>query len=288
MNRSITTVVAVALLAAASMTGAAGRAAATGTTTYYVSLGDSAAAGFQPDGNGHRGYADQLYHRVQARSEGLRLLKLGCLGETAESLISGVESFCTYPAGSQLDEATSFLEAHAGRIAFITINVGSNDLLNACLDDETGRIPAACAERTMPPVQANLAKIIDALQAAAPGVPIAGMSYWDPFLGFWVQGLDGPALARGDSRAMRIMNAALVNTYDNANVLVADVAGPASFDTANFTGSVESRWGPLPINVANACRWTWFCTGPPLGPDPHPTTVGYGIIADAFEAVLPV
>jgi lysophospholipase L1-like esterase len=182
----------------------------------------------------------------------------------------------------------SILRAHPGEVSFITIDVGSNDLLNLCLDQETGRIAAACAQRTMPAVQANLASIIDALRAAAPGVPIAGMSYWDPFLGFWIQGPDGPRVARGDSRAMRIMNAALVDTYQAAGTLVADVAAPTYFDIANFTGSIESRWGPIPINVANACRWTWFCTGPPLGPDPHPNTVGYGIIADAFEAVLPV
>ena len=72
-------------------------------------------------------------------------------------------------------------------------------------------------------------------------------------------------------------------------VLIVDKpVGPTSFDVDNFTDSVESRWGEIPVNVANACRWTWFCTGPPLGPDPHPTTTGYGIIADAFEAVLPV
>jgi len=286
MSRFATAVV-TTVLCTAAVAGTAGPAAAE-STTYYVSLGDSAAAGFQPNGHMDRGYADQLAHRLRSRIPGLRLVKLGCPGETADSLITGFHSPCSYPSGSQLAEAIDFLQEHAGDISFITINVGSNDLLNVCLDEETGRIPAACAQRTMPPVQADLAKIIDAVHSAAPGVPIAGMSYWDPFLGFWIQGPDGPALARGDSRAMRIMNAALVDTYEAGGTLVADVAAPEYFDTANFTGSIESRWGPLPINVANACRWTWFCKGPPLAPDPHPTTVGYGIIADAFEAVLPV
>src|SRR5881397_2044891 len=58
---------------------------------YYLSLGDSAAAGLQPLGMFHeiRGYADQLYDLVRPKFHELRLVKLGCSGETTESLISG-------------------------------------------------------------------------------------------------------------------------------------------------------------------------------------------------------
>jgi hypothetical protein len=92
-------VTAVAVVAAV-LVGGAGLRAAAGTTTYYVSLGDSAAAGFQPNGLKDRGYADQLLDRLRGRIPGLRLFKLGCPGETTESLISGVMSSCSYPSGS--------------------------------------------------------------------------------------------------------------------------------------------------------------------------------------------
>jgi lysophospholipase L1-like esterase len=253
---------------------------------FYVSVGDSAAVGEQPTGETANGYADQLYRRIKSTSPELQLVKLGCSGETAASLISGRQSPCDYPAGSQLDEATTFLQDHPGQIAFITINVGVNDVLNNCMVMIV--INPVCVYTTMPEVQANLASILRALQTAAPGVPIAGMSYWDPFLGSWTFDPIGKVVARINNRSMQAMNAGLVATYEDEGALVADVAGPAYFDIANFSDRVSTQWGRVPVNVANACRWTWFCAEPPLGLDPHPNTTGYGVIADAFEAVLPV
>jgi hypothetical protein len=44
------------------------------------------------------------------------------------------------------------------------------------------------------------------------------------------------------------------------------------------------------VNVANAGRWTWFCS-PRYATDPHANAVGYRKIADTFnqaiQAVLP-
>lgn len=265
-----------------------GSAAAAGPTMYYVSLGDSAAAGVQPPGWNALGYADQLSFRMRARLPQLRLVKLGCPGETSESLLSGTDSPCSYPSGSQLEEAVDVLRAHAGSVAFVTINIGVNDVLNACLDDAAGALNPACTRGLLPEVQAKLAAIIRTLGDAAPGVPIAGMSYWDPFLGFWITGPEGEARARTSNQAMQVLNAGLVSKYRGEGALVADVAGPGFFNTADFSRLVASRWGLVPVNVANACTWTWFCARPPLGPDPHPNTRGYRVIADAFAAVLPV
>ena len=36
---------------------------------------------------------------------------------------------CVYPSGSQLNEAVAFLEAHAGAVTLVTIDIGANDLL---------------------------------------------------------------------------------------------------------------------------------------------------------------
>ena len=214
-------------------------------------------------------------------------MKLGCGGETTETLISGGLPWCTYPSGSQLNEATKFLQTHPGQVAFITLDIGGNDVLINCWDPDTGVVDLACVQAQMPDVQANLAYIIETLQAAAPGVPIAGMSYWDFFLGYWIRGQDGQTLAHADDQAIQAMNAGLVSTYQDQGTLVADVAGPDFFNIGDFTDMVSGRWGQVPVNVANDCSWTWFCAKPPICCDLHPNTQGYGVIADAFEAVLP-
>jgi hypothetical protein len=81
----------------------------------------------------------------------------------------------------------------------------------------------------------------------------------------------------------------LVSTYEDEGALVADVAGPDFFNTADFTDLVLTKeWGEIPVNVANDCAWTWFCAKPPHGGNVHPNTEGYGVIAAAFAAVLPI
>ena len=118
--------------------------AASGGAQYYVAPGTSLAVGIQPAENGmnqraHEGYADQLYRllrltRLRPRPQ---LVKLGCPGETSETLIAG--GLCTYsaPAVSQLEEAAAFLEAHRGAVTLVTIDIGANDLL-PCTDVRTG------------------------------------------------------------------------------------------------------------------------------------------------------
>jgi lysophospholipase L1-like esterase len=284
MSRKLGLVVTTALLMALATPQVS---AAAGDPTYYVSLGDSAAAGFQPTGSSSFGYADQLATQARQHAPDLRLVKLGCPGETTASLISGTDSPCDYAAGSQLNRAKRFLRAHRGSIAFVTINVGVNDVLNVCLE-ENFALEKACVESELPGVVSNLKTILAAVRQIAPGVPIAGMSYWNPFLGLWVvAGPDGEALARKDDKAMRALNEGLVSTYHDEGAVVAEVASHRYFDIADFTTQVSTRWGRLPVNVANTCKWTWFCDEQ-VGPDPHPNTNGYGVIADAFAAALHV
>src|SRR5262245_15412128 len=164
--------IAAALLAAAVPANAA-------ADTYYLSLGDSLAQGAQPIGGSwtplgfpgyNQGYPDQLLKLVREPAEHLRLVKLGCGGETTTTVLYGAP-WCGFPAGSQLAEATAFLRAHAGEVAFVTIDIGGNDV--------TGGDGLAA-------IQANLPPILNALRAAAgPEVPIVGMNYYNPFLVDW-------------------------------------------------------------------------------------------------------
>jgi lysophospholipase L1-like esterase len=281
VKSAIRSLLATAMLATA-LAGTASASPAT-ETTYYVSVGDSMAAGFQPNGRFTRGYADQLYREVRGEIPGLRLNKLGCPGETIDTMVNG--GICQYPAGSQLKEAVAFLNAHQGQIQFITIDIGGNDWLDACFDGVL--IDVDCTRGILPDLTAGIRFILGRLQAAAPGVPIAGMTYHDPFLGFWVLApVHGPDIARQDQEADAVLDAGLADAYKKSGAVVADIARPGFFDTANFTDMVWTpKWGEIPVNVANACTLTWFCSVDFRG-DVHPNTSGYGLIAEAFEEAL--
>jgi lysophospholipase L1-like esterase len=248
---------------------------------YYVSLGDSLAAGVQPIGDPtdlYRtadGYAEQLRTIGQARWEKLSLVKLGCPGETTTTMIDG--GICEYSHGSQLDEAVAFLEAHHQLVAFVTIDIGANDF--PCQTTEC--LPAGFAA-----IQSNLPVILSRLRAAAgPDVPIVGMSLYNPFLGAWLLGPDGQAFALASSQLLGAVNAVLGTIFGAADVPVADVAG--AFSSNDFETLVALPGvGEVPINVAKICLWTWVCAAPPLGPDNHANATGYGVIAGAFADAL--
>ena len=214
---------------------------------------------------------------------GLSLRNVGCSGETSSSMITGTHPHCRYPEGSQLDAAVAFLQAHPGQVAFITVEVGANDFIQACLKD-TYRIDRACAADLLPRLQNRLTRIVDALAAAAPDVPIVGMTYYDPLLGLWGLVPGGHALARANARVWADLNTTFTTAYGDAGASVADVATTFQVDDFTDTVVVPGR-GELPVNVANACRWTWFCS-PAYAGDPHANAIGYRKIADTFEQEL--
>jgi lysophospholipase L1-like esterase len=267
---------------AALVVAAAARADTTSATHYYLSLGDSLAASYQPNGDFTDGYAEQLHAALAAHDPKLELVKLGCGGESTVSMRFGSQDpsvvlscgtpryykHVLYPKGTQLAEAVSFLEAHNDKVALVTIDVGANDLQR--LDPQGNLViclfePAGCGAQTATLV-ANLTAILTELRAAAdPAVAIVGMSYYDVFAPLCVS---DPSLLFVCSRVDAV-NSAIVDTYAAAGVPVADVAG--AFENDNL------------VNAAvHVCAWTWFCT---LG-DVHANTAGYGVIAQAFEQVV--
>jgi lysophospholipase L1-like esterase len=192
---------------------------------YYVSLGDSLAASFQPNGDFGHGYAEQLYADLKARDPKLELVKLGCFGESTSSMRFGsqpqeVVVSCggprlyksLYPKGAQLAEAISFLRAHKSKVALVTIDIGANDLsrVNAqgnsvsCLFEFQG-----CAAQKDRIVE-NLSAILGELQAADPGVPIVGMTYDNVFAALW---FTNPVTALFVDGRVADLNAAEAATY---------------------------------------------------------------------------
>lgn len=255
--------------------------AASAAETYYVSLGDSLAAGYQPTGSFDQGYADQLFTALQAKISGLRHVKLGCSGETTLTMTTG--GVCSYPHGSQLNEAVIFLQRHKKSVALITIDIGANDVYCSI----TRPLDMRCITDASTAIETNLPSILTVLRAAVgPGVPIGGMNYYDAFLAFWLQGEGGRAAATDSRQAFLKFNDTLETIYKAAGSPVADVEG--AFSTADFATKVLSPdFGTIPLNVARICQWTWMCVPPPLGPDIHANIEGYGVIAGAFLKVLP-
>src|ERR687898_216006 len=96
--------------------------ASTESPSYYLSVGDSIAQGFQPIGGPHtnsaaagynQGYPDQLFKLARdGGGDHLRLVKLGCGGESTATMIA--DSRCPYETGSQLGDAVEFLDEHPG------------------------------------------------------------------------------------------------------------------------------------------------------------------------------
>jgi lysophospholipase L1-like esterase len=258
--------------------------AGAGEGVSYLALGTSLAVGFQPGpGETPKGYVDDLWRSMQEQLPGLTLRNVGCPGETSRSMITGNHSLCHYAAGSQLDAAVAFLGAHPGQVAFITLEVGANDFIERCLPD-SGRLNRACAADVLPRLQTRLTRIVDALQAAGPDVPIVAMNYYDPLLGFWGLVPGGRALARADQRTWTMLNDTFATAYTDARVTVADVAATFRIDDFTDTIVVPGR-GALPANVALTCTWTWFCT-PRFPGDPHTNPTGYRKIAETFEQAL--
>jgi lysophospholipase L1-like esterase len=254
-------------------------------TSYYLALGDSLSQGVQPDAAGAsvetgQGYPDLVYATLLASHPALRLVRLGCPGETTKTMMHG--GICHYSAGSQLAAATAFLRAHRGHVFLVTIDIGANDL------EDCGNQPnltqlASCIGQ-LPKATANVAAIVASLRAAAgPGVRIVGMNYYLPALAEWRSGLLGRATAELSEKFAVAYDDLLKRAYGQAGITVANVFG--AFETTNFGDPVTVPGiGPVPRNVARICQWTWECAPPPRGPNQHANAAGYRVIAGAILA----
>ena len=266
---------------------------------FYVSLGTSLSVGIQPDASGANqltddGYADQLFDIIkplfdiiEPETRELQLLKLGCPGETTTTMMDG--GICTYPEGSQLAAAVAFLNAQKDKIELITIDIGANDLLEAgCLVGTA--IDFDCINDVSMQISIDLPVILSALRDAAdPGTPIVAMNYYNPFLAFWLIGIEGQVLAIESASAVSILNNDMGLTYAAFEIPVADVA--SAFQSDDFVTLVPLPLPPpndvVPVNVSVICLLTYMCEPDPVGPNIHANPTGYGVIAATFAAILP-
>ena len=248
---------------------------------YYLALGDSLAAGYQPDPaiGPDQGYVPRVFQAVQTKVPNSELVNLGCGGATTTTLLSGGGA-CTYNgAASQLAAAEKFLRDHRGRVLLVTIDIGGNDI-NRCA--ATGTIDQQCAVDAIGTIATNLQKIMVRLRLAAPLVRMVGMTYYDPYLAAWLSGTAGQALAQQSIGLTTQLNQQLTAVYTARRARVADVEG--AFATTDLaTTTALPGVGEVPLAVGRICTLTWMCSRQ----DIHPTSAGYAVIAQAFLAQTP-
>jgi lysophospholipase L1-like esterase len=299
-NRFILFAATLALVLAAAGTAAAGTSAADplhrggpqppdrAGFDYYLALGDSLGAGWQPNpvtGVGaitNQGYASDIAAELKSHDRALGYVNLACPGETTTSMLTGG---CPFPESykDQVDAATAFLGAHRDARILVTIDIGANDI-DSCTT-ATG-INTACVAAGLATVATNLPTILDKLESAAGRhTEFAAMNYYDPFLAEWLTGAAGQTIAT-ESIALSVdFNGILAAAYAKAHVPVADVSG--RFDTADLKPLVPlTPTESVPLDVARICTWTWMCAAPPVGPNIHANAAGYRQIADTFEQVI--
>jgi lysophospholipase L1-like esterase len=273
-----------------------GASAGAAGTRYYLSLGDSLAQGMQPDSAGitidtDQGYADQLFAIEKARIAGLKLVKLGCGGETTTSFLTGRGNpdalllGCEPAGGSQMAAAERFLRRHRrrGEVALVTLDIGANDVVGCA--SQSG-FDVGCVTRGVEHIDVNLPRIMSRLRrAAAPGTPLAAMTLYDPFLQLYLTP-GGQSEAITIDAYARNLNKALARLYREGGFRVAHVdTAFRTYDVSSYT-SLTGQPAPVPVAVAEVCRLTWMCAAPPVGPNIHANQAGYALIAQAFAAAF--
>jgi lysophospholipase L1-like esterase len=267
--------------------------AAKAKPSYYVSLGDSYAAGYQRFSATNAkttrdGFAYQLVGKARKRGYDLKLVNFGCGGETSVSILTrktkcrglgpgGVD----YAGTTQATAAERFLRKHRGRVGLITVSIGGNDV-TACVREPD---PVACIGPAMEKVKANGKKLLTRLRkAAGPKARIVGTTYPDVILGQWVGESPDQDLAKLSVLAFQsLLNPALKEMYEAVKGRFVDVTKATGAYTPLEQTTTLAPYGEIPVAVAEVCSLTAYCAYR----DIHPNTKGYGVIADLVAKTLP-
>jgi lysophospholipase L1-like esterase len=282
LSRATVPAVALALLAAPAT-------ADSDLPPVYLSLGDSLAAGSQPDASGHdrptgEGYADVLGARLQKVYPGLRTIKLSCGGTRTRTILEGGSSCQEEDEPGQVLQAERYLARHP-EVVLVTVDVGDNDV-ESCLDVHPPAIDAGCIHRGRTAIGRNLPQIAKRLRAAAgPTTPVVGITDYDQFLALWLDGPEGRAAARRAVRIIRSLNVLMASVYRSHGVLVAEASRDFASGDLRRRGRLPG-YGRVPLAVERICRWTWACSAPPIGHDDHAKPQGYRVIAQAVLDAL--
>lgn len=221
-------------------------------SSYVVALGDSLAANVGV-ASPRDGYVSRFHAEMERRDEttyGLR--NFGIPGETSGSLLQG----------GQLDRAMDFISAND--VAYVTIDIGANDLLGHmgspdCGDDLTS---PDCRERIEDSVaiyEDTLAVILDEISAAAGDARLIFLQTYNPFS----LGLGSSAgFESASDEAVAELNRVAARVASARGIVVADGFTPMQGTTAATTHMTDS-----PADI-------------------HPRAIGYDILAFALVEAL--
>ncbi len=264
--------------------------------TYYVSIGDSYAAGYQPikgqfiGRTSTAGFAYQLAAKATLRGHKLTLVNYGCGGVTTTSLVEqkGCLPFLLGPGApnyakqTQAEAAFAFLRAHRGSVGLVTVSIGGNDVAGcARADDATD-----CLRGKMTALSTNLRMFLrDLREAAGPDVLIVGLTYPDVLLGGDVSEVPLKQALAPKSIALfkTLLNPALKAAYDTVGASFIDVTAATGAYIPTSQTTTVAPYGRIPVAVARVCELTYYCD---LG-DIHPRDSGYALIAGLIAQVLP-
>lgn len=212
----------------------------------YVALGDSLAANVGV-AQARDGYVSRFHNQVQKRDGkqyGLR--NFGIAGETSGTMLRG-----------QLDQATAAMKA--ADVAYVTIDVGANDVLAHLGSDDCaqGADTPACKARieaSLATYRANMETILARVKEAAPKARTIFLQTYNPF-GF---GFQGVRFEDDTNRVTGDLNRAAADVAQRRGVLVADGFTP-----------LRGRAGTT-THMADASL------------DIHPLAIGYDALAAAL------
>lgn len=255
---------------------------------FYLAIGASGSLGYQPMGQlGGREHATKVSYTndlvtIEAKhGVKLSLKQIGCAGETMASMLTAIDH-CYPTSNGQLSQAVSFLKAHASEVGLVTIDLGFNDV-RKCLTHP--KIDHVCANAGLAGVRGSMPKVLSALQAAAgPHVQFVGLLIDDPFLAHYLGGASGRPDSTFTLQTTLTLNQILSADFGQAKIPVADVE--TAFKTKDQTPRSLAGFGTVPTNVATVCELTWMCHKAPWGPDDHPNSAGFLVIANVVASQL--
>jgi lysophospholipase L1-like esterase len=267
-------------------------AKASSDAQFYVSVGDSYAAGYQPTGphSGHtdtNGFAYQIPALAKAKGYDLQLVNFGCGGATTTSILEsdGCEQLgpgaTPYPDQTQAEAAEAFIRQHPGKIGLITVSIGGNDVV-PCASKPDAINCVVAATKT---IGTNLATLVNGLRAAAgAGVPIVGTTYPDVILGLDLStSAASRNLANLSVTAFKsLINPALKKQYQAVGGHFVDVTSATGAYGPLTQTTTLAPYGKIPVPVAKICELTYYCEYM----DIHPHTAGYTIIAKLVVGTL--
>ncbi|MEA2292982.1 MAG: hypothetical protein QOE86_621 [Solirubrobacteraceae bacterium] len=254
------------------------------TTSYYLSLGDSLATGYQKDATGavvysKSDYTHRLFNTARKSTPKLKLQALGCPGEDTTTFQAGGCPVVRKPADatSQLKRAVAFLKAHKGHVKYVTLAIGANNFTKCT---PNGAVDLTCVSAGQATLKQDLPKIFAALRkAAGKNVPIAELALYNPYLQFYLRGTDSRSLALASDGLAQAVNTDIRAAAKGSKLLIAD--GYKAFDSGNLATTTTFDGQSVPTAVAEVCTFTQMCLPAPQG-NIHPTTAGYKALYKAF------